>query len=158
MKEEWLWLQQRNIESNYSLGYYLGYFTDVQILFGDQKVDHIVNKIIIASKYLIFKQKTKTSAVTFQKLLYYLKSESEIKRSIATNNNQFKKFWGLWSPIWKSIKNPAHYIWTTNIYTGTAELLLKKSLYLLSQIFMYTMQHIVALLSLIFIWCLCKRK
>ena len=95
-----------------SLGYRLGYFTDVQILFGDKKFDPIVNKVIIASKYLIFKQKTKTSAVTFKKLLYFLKSESEIERGIATNNNQLKKFWGLWSPIWKSIKNPAHYIWT----------------------------------------------
>ena len=93
-----------------SLGYRLGYFTDVQILFGDKKFDPIVNKVIIASKYLIFKQKTKTSAVTFKKLLYFLKSESEIERGIATNNNQFRRFWGLWSPIWKSIKNPAHYI------------------------------------------------
>ena len=42
-----------------SLGYRLGYYTDVQILFGDQRFDPIIKKINIATKYLIFKQKAK---------------------------------------------------------------------------------------------------
>ena len=61
-----------------SLAYRLGYFTDVQILFCGQRFDPIINKIIIASKYL---------ELNLKKLLYFLKSESEVERSIGTNNN-----------------------------------------------------------------------
>ena len=42
-----------------SLGYTLDCVTDVQILFGDQILDPIINKIIVASKYLIFKSQAK---------------------------------------------------------------------------------------------------
>ena len=59
---------------------------------------------------MIFKQKSKGTELDFKKQLFFLKSESENERSIATNNNQLKIFWGLWSSIWKSIKNPAHYV------------------------------------------------
>ena len=65
-----------------SLAYRLGYFTDVQILFCGQRFDPIINKIIIASKNLIFKQKSKRMELNLKKLLYFLKSESEVERSI----------------------------------------------------------------------------
>ena len=88
-----------------SLGYRLAYLTDVQILFGDPKLDPILNKIIIACKYQIFKAKAKKNTICLKKLLYYLKSESNYEKSIAVCNNQQKRFWGLWAPIWNHLKS-----------------------------------------------------
>ena len=53
-----------------SLGYRLAYLTDVQILFGDPKLDPIVNTIIIMCKYQIFKTKSKNNTIYLKRLLY----------------------------------------------------------------------------------------
>ena len=88
-----------------SLGYRLGYLTDIQILFGDPKLDPIVNKIIIICKYQIFKTKSNNNTISLKKLLYFLKNEGKNEKSIAIFNNQQKRFWGLWAPIWNHLKN-----------------------------------------------------
>ena len=68
-------------------------------MFAEPKLDHIVNKIIISVKYLIFKGKNTESAVTLRRLILFLKSESRVEKTIATNNNQHNMFRGMWSPM-----------------------------------------------------------
>ena len=104
-----LWKNLNNIWKNLidwlnTLGYRLAYLTDVQILFGDPKLDPIVNKIIIVCKYQIFKTKSNNNTISLKKLLYNLKNEGKNEKSIAVFNNQQKRFWGLWAPIWNHLK------------------------------------------------------
>ena len=53
-----------------SLEYRLGYLTDVQIMFGAPTFYPIINKIIIATKFLIFRGKTKLKELLLQTTIH----------------------------------------------------------------------------------------
>ena len=83
-----------------SFGYKLDYLTDVQIIFGDPRLDPILNRIILITKSEIFRKKTRGQRVPLDTIIQKLKHQFQIEFFIATENGRLKSFRGFWSPIY----------------------------------------------------------
>ena len=92
------------IDWHNKFGYNFTYLSDSQILLGDPKFDPILNRILLTTKVIIFKNKSKKKKVTLShikaKLLYQFHTEHFIARALG----RLKSFRGLWSPIWHEMK------------------------------------------------------
>ena len=82
-----------------TFGYNINYLSDIQILLGDQKLDPILNRIILTTKTLIFKNKSKRNRVTLTQLKASLLYQFDTEYFNARAGGRLRSFLGLWSPI-----------------------------------------------------------
>ena len=83
------WLEKQTIRTEY--------LTDIQITFG------VINKILVTTKMIIFKNKGGGRSPRLAQVIASLKSQFKTERFIATNNNKDRFFRGFWSPIWDKV-------------------------------------------------------
>ena len=77
---------------------------NLQIIFGEPTYDPIINKIIKATKVLIFKRKIEIESLSVKKH-YFLKTENDIE-NVLTNNNTKKSFGAYGHQYGTTLKTP----------------------------------------------------
>ena len=84
----------------------LQYLTNLQILFGDPKLDPILNRTILTTKITIFQNKTSNRIVTIDQIIATLKEQFKTEKYVANFNGKNTFFKGFWSPIWRVMDRP----------------------------------------------------
>ena len=79
------------------------YLTDSQILLGEPSFDPVVNRVLITTKMIIFKNKMEMRAPRPPHVIASLKLQFKTEKSIASNNNKVVFFNGFWSPLWDKV-------------------------------------------------------
>ena len=79
------------------------YLTDSQILLGEPSFDPVVNRVLITTKMIIFKNKVEMRAPRLPQVIASLKLQFKTEKSIASNNNKERFFNGFWSPLWDKV-------------------------------------------------------
>ena len=79
------------------------YLTDIQIIFGDPKFDPVINRLLVTTKMIIFKNKLDGRPPSLAQVIASLKSQFKTERFIASNYNKDRFLRGFWSPIWDKV-------------------------------------------------------
>ena len=79
------------------------YLTDSPILLGEPSFDPVVNRVLITTKMIIFKNKMEMRAPRLPQVIASLKLQFKTEKSIASNNNKEVSFNGFWSPLWDKV-------------------------------------------------------
>ena len=83
----------------------LEYLTDSQILLGEPSFDPVVNRVLITTKMIIFKNKVEMRAPRLAQVIASLKLQFKTEKSIANKNNKEVFFNGFWSPLWDKVSS-----------------------------------------------------